>query len=66
MYPSCPRCGGVLYKDYDGYEDYLTCFGCAREFDFNMIPLRMTKLELNSRYVIKLKKRVERASMRME
>lgn len=36
----CPRCGGMLYKDYDGYEFYWTCLGCARSFDLGMKPIQ--------------------------
>lgn len=43
-YPGCPHCGGLLYKDNDDYEDYLTCFGCARSFNFDMKPRRIATL----------------------
>ena len=49
----CPHCGSILYIDYDGYEDYLACFGCAREFDFNITPRRMAPDELYNRFGIK-------------
>ncbi len=49
MFPKCPHCGGVLFLDNDGY----TCLGCAREFDFNMMPRRMSPDELYNRFGIK-------------
>ena len=54
MYPRCPHCGGVLYVDCDGYEEYYTCFGCARSFDFAGKPTRMTGTELLKTKGIKL------------
>ncbi len=54
MYPRCPRCGGLLYVNYDGYEKYLTCFGCAREFTFDMKPKRITPKEFKKHIGLKL------------
>ncbi len=49
MSPDCPHCGGRLYPEDDGYEDYLVCLYCAREFDFNLTPKRMTPSELRNK-----------------
>ena len=53
MYPKCPHCGSILRLENDGYENYLACFGCAREFDFNITPRRITPDELYNRLGIK-------------
>ena len=37
-YPDCPRCGGLLSLDIDGYEDFLTCIMCARQFELDLNP----------------------------
>ena len=66
MFPRCSHCGGLLYKDTDGYEKYLVCFGCAREFDFDMIPRRITPSQCYHRYNIKLTISEERAKIRLE
>ncbi len=50
MQTKCPHCGRMLREDgYDGYEKYLTCGVCAREFELNMLPRRMTPQELKKR-----------------
>ena len=38
MFPKCPRCGGLLLKDNDTYDDYLTCMMCGRSYDFELNP----------------------------
>lgn len=50
----CPNCGGILERNEDEKEIYLTCLMCAREFDLNMKPRSMTPEELTSRYGIKI------------
>ena len=50
----CPHCGGILSQDYDGYEQYLVCVMCAREYDTEGESLRMTPKELTERKGIKL------------
>ena len=62
----CPHCGSILGIESDGYENYLACFGCTREFDFNMMPRRMSPLEFFTHYGIKLTVPRERAKMRIE
>ena len=64
MYPSCPHCGGVLYRDTDGYAHFFICMWCAREFDFNMRPVIISTDELHSRYGIKLTSGKEYANIR--
>lgn len=41
----CPRCSGMFFKQNDGFEDYLLCGACAREFDMTLKPRRMTPIE---------------------
>ena len=41
MFPRCPRCGGLLQLGNDGYEDYLTCLMCARQFELNLTPKKI-------------------------
>ena len=59
--PSCPNCHGLLYVNDDGYEKYLTCFGCAREYNKDLTPRRMTIKELKSRHGIKFTEQGERS-----
>ncbi len=66
MYPKCPHCSGVLYPDTDGYEKYLNCMACARQFHFDMTSRRMTLSELNSRYKIHLTGNEKRGSIEVE
>ncbi len=47
---SCPHCGGLLNRDYDGYEQYLVCLMCGRMFDLNGETMRMTPIECKTRY----------------
>ncbi len=64
-YPSCPHCGGLLSLENDGYEYYLDCCGCAREFDFDMNSRRMTTEELKRRMGITLTMGRDTDMMRM-
>jgi len=54
MFPRCSHCGGLLFKDTDGYENYLTCCACARQYNFDKTARVMTLAELEDRYGIKL------------
>ena len=65
-YHNCPRCGGVLYIDNDGYEDFFNCMDCSREFDLDMIPRRMSTIELKTRKGIKLTSAENHARLRIE
>ncbi len=67
MFLSCPHCGGVLIQDFDGYDNYLTCLMCAREFDLNMCPRRMTKETFDwfMQFGKKLTKKKENVNMRV-
>ena len=38
----CPRCGGRLIVDWDGYNKYYTCIYCAREYDLELKPIRIS------------------------
>ncbi len=64
--PECPNCGGLLHNNNDGYEGYLTCLSCAREFNLDMTLKRMTPAELYDRKGIKLTNQEKFASMRTE
>lgn len=66
MLPNCPHCGGSLGKDTDGYEHYLTCMSCAREYDENLYPRIMTPRMLWNRTGIQLTKFEQRAFERDE
>ncbi len=57
--PKCPNCGSFMYYDNDSYESYLVCSTCAREFDSNLIPRRITPKELLARTGIELPCAVE-------
>ena len=48
----CPNCGGACYRDTDKYEDYFICISCAREYNRDLTPRRMTIEQLKSRYGI--------------
>jgi len=50
---NCPHCGGLLQRDYDGYECYLTCLICGRSYTLNGETMRMSPLELEKRLGIK-------------
>lgn len=52
--PKCPNCGGILYLDNDGYEEYFTCVGCAREWNKDLSARRITVKEFETRFGIKL------------
>ncbi len=52
MLNSCPRCGGLLYDNYDGLDDYKTCLACGREFDLNMTSRAMDFRTFYKRYGI--------------
>jgi len=47
-YYKCPRCHGLLFLDYDGYESYFTCIDCGRSFNLKGEPTRMTSKELKT------------------
>ncbi len=68
MYPRCPHCGGILNTENDGYENYFTCLICAREFDLDLKPRRMTIENFKWQMIFgdDLTKTKERASMRIE
>ena len=51
---SCPHCGGLLARDYDGYEQYYTCLMCGRSFDMGGNAIRKTPIELEETMGIKL------------
>ncbi len=51
---SCPHCGGIPYLDNDGYENLIVCSACAREYNPQMIPLRMQPQQFSSFYGLKL------------
>ncbi len=37
---SCPRCGGDLCGDYDGYGPFLSCLQCGLERSFPRVELQ--------------------------
>ena len=51
---NCPHCGGLLSLDYDGYEQYLVCMMCGREYDANGETRRFTPKEYFNKFGIKL------------
>ena len=53
----CPRCGGLLCPDNDEGGKYLTCWHCARGYDFNMAPRQISLADLSSLYGLVLTKR---------
>ena len=61
LLPSCPNCQGLLYVNDDGYEKYLTCLGCSREYNEDLTSKRMTPYQLESRYGIKFSEQGERS-----
>ena len=61
----CPRCGGVLLVEDDGYELYLNCMGCAREYNQNLTPRRMTIKQLTVNRNIKMIEGKECRHMRL-
>ena len=65
-YPDCPRCGSLLYLGNDGFEKYLTCLTCSREFGLDMRPRIMTREELFSRYGVGLTKQKKYVNMSIE
>ncbi len=46
---NCPNCSGLLNRDYDGYENYLTCLMCGRSYELNGETMRMTPTEFKDR-----------------
>lgn len=50
---NCPNCGGLLQRDYDGYECYLTCLMCGQSYDLKGETMRMTPSEFEKRFGIK-------------
>lgn len=51
----CPNCSGLLHRENDGSEDYLSCLICSREFTLDLIPRRMSAEELAKNFGIRLK-----------
>lgn len=45
MPSKCPRCGGLLDYENDGYCNYLTCVMCNRRFDFLGNPYKLESLK---------------------
>ena len=41
----CPRCGGILDNEDDGYCHYFTCVMCSRRFDFQGNPYKLESLK---------------------
>jgi DNA-directed RNA polymerase subunit M/transcription elongation factor TFIIS len=50
----CPRCGGLLEPDNDGYEHYYVCGACSRHFHLDLQPVAMTPERLKEKYNIML------------
>jgi DNA-directed RNA polymerase subunit M/transcription elongation factor TFIIS len=65
MISSCPRCGGVLAKEHDGFETYYNCLGCAREFDTDLQARRMNPKELKNRHGIYLQNAKQCVNLRV-
>ena len=42
----CPNCGGMVWGESDGYENYYTCVHCAKQFDLQMKSRSMTPQRL--------------------
>ena len=49
MYKPCPRCGGFLCRDYDGWEYCFTCLNCARSYNLGGESIEMSLAELKKR-----------------
>lgn len=62
----CPNCGSACYFNNDLYENYYTCISCAKEFDMDMKPRRLTAEGLKRKTGIGLTSQELRASIRDE
>lgn len=62
----CPHCKGLLYKDDDGFEKYLTCIACGRPYDFDLRLLALEAEEWEIRYKLNLTSGRERARIEGE
>lgn len=56
----CSHCGGLLNRDYDGYEKYFVCLTCSREYDLKGNVRRMSPKECEERFGIKYAHKVGR------
>ena len=66
MYLRCPQCHGLLNKENDGFEDFLICIMCAREFKLDLSPRITSTFNLVFDYGINLPSNKNYGSMVVE